>query len=121
MPRLSDNIEINDKKITVYELTVEEIINIGESTKNFNQPELGEFKSLIEDNLGKAVTGITMDDLIKMTPSDIKKIYETFKEVNSTFFEVARSMGLTELLISLKQAVQKDFLKLLVGSYSSDT
>jgi len=119
MPRLHKSSEIDGKKITVYELTVEEIINIGEEQKRLNDPSLDQFKVLLEEYLGKAVTGITLDDLIKMAPSDIKVIYDDFLEVNKTFFGVARSLGLAELLETLKQAVQKDFLKLLVASLPS--
>ena len=116
--RQSKNLEIDDKKITVYELTVKEIIEIGERKEvKEGKANLNNFKDILEHYLPKAVSGVTLDGLIGMPPSDIKKIYEDFKEVNAVFYEAARSMGLDELLNQLKAAVQKDFLKLLVDSF----
>lgn len=119
--RNSKSIEIDEKKITVYELTVKEIIEIGE-TKSVKEgaAELKDFKGIFEDYIPKALSGVALDDLIQMAPSDLKEIYGTFREVNATFFEVARSLGMTELLNQLTLAIQKDFLKLLVGSFSTD-
>jgi len=119
--RNSKPIEIDDKKITVYELTVAEIIEIG-NTKAIKDrsTDLGDFKTILDNYLPKALSGVTVDDLIKMAPSDLKKIYDIFREVNATFFDVARSVGLGELLSQLTEAIQKDFLKLLVGSFTTD-
>jgi hypothetical protein len=119
--RNSKSIEIDDKKITVYELTVAEIIGIGE-TKAIKEKstDLSDFKSVLEDYLPKALSGVTLDELIKMAPSDLKEIYDIFREVNATFFDVARSMGMGELLNQVTQAIQKDFLKLLVDSFTTD-
>jgi hypothetical protein len=120
--RQSKNLEIDDKKITVYELTAKEIIEIGEQKEvKEGSADLNNFKEILNHYLPKAVSGVTLDDLIGMPPSDIKKVYEEFKVVNSVFFEAARSMGLDELLNQLKGAVQRDFLKLLVGSLPGDS
>lgn len=119
--RKSKNLEIDKKKITVYELTVKEIIEIGEGKGKRAGTGIKDFRILIKEYLPKCVSGITFDELIEMPPSDLKLIYNDFQEVNSVFFEAARSMGLGELLNELKEAVQKDFLKLLVDSFPGDT
>lgn len=119
--RKSKNSEIDDKKITVYELTVKEIIELGEGKKLNEAQSLEDFRALLNDYLPKCVSGVTLDDLIGMAPSDLQLIYNDFREVNSVFFDVARSVGLGELLNELKQAIQKDFLKLLVGSFPGAT
>jgi len=120
--RNSKPIEIDDKKITVYELTVAEILEIG-NTKAIKEKstDLNDFKTILDDYLPKALLGVTVDDLMQMAPSDLKKIYDIFREVNATFFDVARSVGLGELLSQLTEAIQKDFLKLLVGSFTTGT
>ena len=120
--RNSKPIEIDDKKITVYELTVAEIIQIGQTkTIKDKSTDLTDFKDILENYLPKALSGITLDELIKMAPSDLKKIYNIFREVNATFFDVARSVGLGELLNQVIQAIQKDFLTLLVDSFTTGT
>lgn len=120
--RNSKPIEIDEVKITVHELTVEEIINIGQNKAlKDKSTDLSDFKALFEIHLPKALTGVTFDELVKMAPSDLKQIYDTFKEVNSVFFAVARSVGLGELLNQVIQAIQKDFLRLLADSFLPGT
>lgn len=102
--------------VTVHELTVGQIIDlmnedaVGDKTKS-----AGDFGKFIEKNAPKFTT-LTFEQMKDMAPSELKKVYLAFKEVNDTFFEVAREAGLLGLLNELKKAVVEDFSKLLVGS-----
>ena len=117
----TDTVEIGPKTITVKELTVRDIINLvndkallGPSSKGKDGTfELEALREQAEEYLPKFITGANMDDLLDMRPSELRQIYDKFMEVNNTFFAVARSVGLDQIVGQLKQAVQADFLKLL--------
>lgn len=118
-------ITINDKRITVRELTIREIISIVAGSKEDiiggKMPTTFKDGNALKDYFGgyisKFLLGVTVDDFLDMTPSEVSKIYEKFKEINSAFFEVALSMGLTELLQEMKKSIQKDFSKMARKNY----
>jgi len=103
--------------VTVHELTVRQIIDLinEEQSDPSDQKSLGDFGKFVSRNLGKATT-LSLEQAKDMAPSELKKVYVAFKEVNETFFEVAREAGLLNLLNELKKALVEDFSKLLVGS-----
>lgn len=112
-------VTISQKTITVKELTVRDIINLandkallGAGSKD-DGFELVALREQADKYLPQFIEGATMDELLDMKPSQLKEIYNEFMEVNSTFFAVARSVGLHQILEQLKLALQKDFLKLL--------
>lgn len=100
--------------VTVHELTVQQIIDLMNDDR-LGVRQLANFKSFLEGNIGKFTT-MTMEQALRMAPSDLKRVYEAFREVNAVFFEVAREAGLTGLLLELKRAIIEDFSKLLVAS-----
>jgi hypothetical protein len=112
-------VTVKQKTITVKELTVREILNLAndEALKGTASSgdgfELVALKEQADKYLPQFIEGATVDDLLDMKPSQLREIYDKFMEVNSTFFAVARSMGLDQILEQLKLAVQRDFLKLL--------
>ena len=114
--RKREPIKIDKREITVKELTVREILEIAE-LKNVTSDNLSidVFKKEFSNYLPRAVEGVKVEDLLDMAPSELKEIYDKFKEVNGVFFDVARSVGLGELMDNIKTAIQKDFLKLLAG------
>jgi hypothetical protein len=65
-------------------------------------------------------TSLTMAQAETMSPSELKSIFDAFKEVNATFFEVAQEAGLLNLLSQLKMAVVEDFSSLFVNSLKLD-
>ena len=79
----------------------------------------------IDDDIKKlfphCVSGIEWKDLDDLTPSELKGLYSDFREVNSVFFEMARTLGLTPMLEEMIRAVGKDFSKILSDSFSSAT
>jgi len=136
MARIRKVIKIDDTEITVKELTVDEILQVGEIITSLpgGEDDKGEVsgaddvapdtvlpttitsvKDILDKHLSMAVDGITMAELTKLAPSDLQKIYTAWREVNAVFFVVAQQAGLTDLLRTIKEAVQKDFLSSLVG------
>ncbi len=105
-------VKIDDREITIHELRVKDIMSVadGKTTDLF---------ALIKELLPKA-TSLTLKEIQNMSPSELKLIYDAFKEVNEVFFGLAASLKLTSLLETLKQgaltAVQKDLSKLFADS-----
>ena len=110
--RKHKTLKIDDNEITVKELRVDQILEIWESVGAGN--DLDTFKGYIEKHMGK-VTDVTLDDLRKMAPSEIKQIFEAFKEVNQDFFDLAQTLGLGKILEKLKNAILTDLSALFAG------
>lgn len=106
-----------EKQITVYELTVKQIIEFMQ--KDIKDTSLFGFKNQIEDLIPLA-SNLTMEEVYGMAPSEIKTIWNNFREINNTFFEMSQQLGLTSLLGDLKQAIIEDFGKVLVDSSKLD-
>jgi len=90
----------------VRELTVDEIIDLLQSSDS-NQS----IASLKEHGgkLLKAGTSMDLQKLRTMAPSEIKIVWEKFKEVNSVFLELSQQLAGEKLLGELKEAIIKDF------------
>jgi len=102
----SFKIEGNEKQFEVRELTVREIIELVQGG-----PEGEGGKSIMDslkDSLLPICSNITIDELYDMAPSEIEVIFEKFKEVNRSFFDVARRAGLGTMVESyIKEATSK--------------
>lgn len=117
------SIEGRDEPVVVYELTIKQIIKLiqGDLLADLS---LDSFKAQLSDNVLPKCTNLKLDEMMEMAPSELNLIWEKFKEVNSTFFDLARKAGLQEVLEStinnLKEAMLGDFSKLLVDSSKQD-
>lgn len=133
MARMHKTVDIEtddgDKKaVTVHELTVRMIIEligddglgqVGDGETPLNT-DLASLQAVVDRHLPKA-TDLKLEDMRDMAPSDLKRVYEAFREVNAVFFDVARAAGLETLLAELKAAMQEDFSRLLVVSSNLGT
>lgn len=131
--RLRKVVEIGDKEVTILELTVGNIIDLGQLvTGQAAAPDadkadgaeegtpgdadmfsISGIQKLLNEHLELAVQGATLDDMKKMAPSQLKVLYTTFREVNTVFFEVAQQVGMGDLLRTLQETVRRDFLSSL--------
>lgn len=107
-----------ERNFIVNELTVKQIIDLVQ--KDVEDTSLTGLKDQFLSFLPVA-SNIKLADLYDMTPGDIKIVWEKFKEINSTFFEVSQQLGLGSLLEDLKKAIIGDFGKLLADSSKLDT
>lgn len=118
------NVEGSDGEmisVTVHELTVGQIIDLMNEEMSVDKAKSSiDFRKFIENNIQKFTT-LSFENMKGMAPSELKKVYLAFKEVNETFFEVAREAGLLGLLNELKIAMVEDFSRLLVGSLRQAT
>jgi hypothetical protein len=136
MPRKREVVKIDEKEYTIKELTVEQIIDITSGSVFFSsmlkgqdngKQKDGEDKekenSLIDEiklvkNDIQRVMEFTCDfkieDLRKLTPSEIRTLYDAFMRVNSDFLSILEKVGAVELLTSIKDIVLNLFSRTLV-------
>lgn len=140
--RVKETVEIGDRKFTVQELTVREIMDLisgsafvsGPSKKQkgveAEQPEQPEEESAqVSWDLMKEFAGIGVDlekimklscvdfdikDLVELTPSSIKKVVEAFKKVNDDFLSSLKALGVADALVEVRDAALSSFSKRLV-------
>jgi len=123
----SKEITIGDKKITIKELTVRQIIDI---SRNFSKDKIGgepgedkddatTFAYILKEvqaNMALTIEGITLEELMDLYPSDLKELYKVFKEVNGAFLDAADQMGILDILKQMRDAMRRDFIALRVNS-----
>ena len=107
--------KIDDKEITVRELRVRDLIELLDGTGV--DPKSANILEALRTFLPKC-SDLTVDDLIGMAPSEIKQVYDAFKEVNEVFFETARGLGLGNVITDLKNLIRKEFSEAFAGSFS---
>jgi hypothetical protein len=121
--RKTKRFQIDNREITVKELLVKEIISLGQELvgeKDENgktvgglDPTVAGFTDFLERHLTLAVEGIGVQDLTEMAPSDLGLIFDEFKKVNNTFFELAQHLGANKMLSDLGKLMQTEFSNLL--------
>ena len=111
--RKRETIKIDDREVTVKELTPRDILEILDGVDETSL-EAGDLAALLDKHLGKAVD-LKLDDFLDIPPSDIKKIYEKFREVNRVFFDMAGRMGMDQILARAKEAFVQDVSKLFAN------
>lgn len=116
--RIRKTIKLDDREITVKELTVKEILDVGNRLADQDKDSsvtLDSIREALDQHLSLGVEGVTVADLMEMAPSEIDTIYQAFKEVNKVFFAVAQQAGLADLLRQLQEAIKRDFLSSLAA------
>ncbi len=122
-------VKVGDTKFVVRELTVQDILDFFESSKIANAPSNSDaaekgvdlFKDEIQSLVDIGLKGDhKIEDFTSMRPSDIKQIWDAFKEANEVFFEIARQLGMEKILDELKNSITKTFSDLLVYSSALD-
>jgi hypothetical protein len=122
-------VRANDEEYLVRELTVAEIIGFLDNPAPQGEEEGdGSVKDTATGLLGQvdqvlaiAVKGLKAEDLKSWAPSEIEKLYNGFKEVNSTFFAIAQRIGLGSLMEEVRQAIAADFSSLFANSLRQGT
>lgn len=133
--RLQERIKLDDKEYTINELTVEEIIGLfsrtEQSIEGSNQTTeekteeiavLAAFSSLFANGgvvmksfMDLAMPGTSLQDLIKLAPSELAEIMEAMKRVNKYFFDLAQKLELGNLLLGAVKEVLQSFSEYAVA------
>lgn len=110
--RIRKAVKIDDVEFVIKELTAEEIIGLLSDDQSKELEGAEKQKSLEENLFGfgpilDRIISLTFDnpvkraDLMKMAPSELKILVDTFKEVNSNFLLAARMLKLDEILMKI--------------------
>jgi len=126
MARKTKTLKIEGLKedVVIQELTVRQIVDLVDNDNLFAMTKgdkglVGNLKEAIDSHFLELCTNIKTKDFLDMAPSDVKEIWDAFKEVNSVFFDMARQAGLMEVVNKIKDdvvaTIKEDFSKLPVG------
>ncbi|OPX37522.1 MAG: hypothetical protein B1H12_04695 [Desulfobacteraceae bacterium 4484_190.2] len=107
--RKTKKIRVDNKEITVKELTVRELLSFFEEGETLSLETLGRLLEVAAD-------GLDMEGLKDMAPGDIKLVWEGFREVNAVFFDTARALGVDEAVAGIRKSLVSDFCGLLASS-----
>lgn len=130
--------EKTEKEFTVKELTVAQIIDLSQNNPLFGAtlndadkntgndhktaPDDEKEGGLLSEALdltksASKVIGIAcdfkVDDLKPLAPSDVKKIFDAFKRVNSTFLSLLDQLGILEITKEILGRALSDFSRTL--------
>ena len=94
--RKTKTVKIDDKEFTVKELRVKDIRSLQEMAERAEEDDF--FKEA--EALIPQITGIKLDDIEEMAPSEIKILWGAFREVNADFLSAIERLGIKEAFIS---------------------
>lgn len=119
MSRLTKTFEIEgyDKTFMVRELKIEEILSLM-NTDLLNDVTLETLEKLFDETFLPLCSNVTFEEIKKMTPTEAKKIWDEFSEVNASFFVLVKKAGMEKVLNQMMDAIIVDFGKLAVASSS---
>lgn len=118
--RKTKTIKIDDKEITVKELRVKHILNFWDKAWS-GDLSLTALKEILGDLLPIAAPELKIADIEEMAPSEIRFLWDTFREINADFFAVVRLEDVGQFLTELKKAFLKDLSSLFAGSLNPAT
>lgn len=126
MSRLSKELKIEGKTVTVYELTVKDIKKLwkdltGASTEVINVPMFSN-DAILREHWDKCVHGLKLEETEDLAPSELKLVYDAFSEVNAIFFDLTLKLeGENPFLKGLRAAVMNDLMLRFAASSPVDT
>jgi hypothetical protein len=124
--RQSKDIQINNKTVSVFELTVRDIKSlwkhiIGATPEAAKQPIFSNDK-ILRDYWDKCIHGLKLDETEDMTPSELKVVYDAFMEVNADFFALALQIeGENPMLKALRAVIVNDLMLRYAALSPEDT
>jgi hypothetical protein len=120
--RQSKAITIDDRRITVKEITVREIRSFWQDMETEPAGGVEGIYSVLARFLPVAVEDITIDGLDDLAPSEIQILYDTFMEVNTVFFKAARLIeGEDPIIVGLRKALLPLLMIRFAGLFAPDT
>lgn len=100
---IEKQILVSGKPMILREISIEGIFLSGEEFVQFEKksPGLPEIKHLLQ-KFGTLCTDWPQEELMKLTTSQIKKLFEEIKEVNTDFLEILGQLGILQKLQAIK-------------------
>lgn len=131
MSRLSKEVQLDGRRVTVFELTVKDIKKLwadakgglptGQETEN-KDVRIFDTEAVLKKHWDKCISGLTLEESEEYAPSELKLIYDAFYEVNKIFFDLALKLeGENPLVLSLRTTLMLDLLVRYVALSKRDT
>ena len=100
---------IGDKELVIKELRVRDIMSLVDGATDLTS--MASFISKGNTIVEQCVIGLNFEELQDLAPSELKELYDAFREVNETFFDLAKGLGLMDIFASLKTQFTADLLR----------
>ena len=110
--RQTKTIKIDEREITVKELRVKDIRQLIEKAEDLDKG----FEQM--EGMLPLATNLSLSQLEDMAPSELKKVWESFREVNAVFFDMVAKTGIVK---ELKSSILKDLTKIFADSLNQAT
>lgn len=126
MSRLSKELKIEGKTVTVYELTVKDIKKLwkdltGTSAEVIDIPMFSN-EAILQEHWDKCVHGLKLEETDDLAPSELKLVYDAFSEVNAIFFDLTLKLeGENPFLKSLRAVIMTDLMLRFAALSPEDT
>lgn len=112
-------IEGHEKAITVYELTVKQILGIfNVKPTDSSLPAIGKH---VEASFLDIASTLKQADMEVFTPSEIEYVWTQFREVNAAFFRIAQTVGLDQFVTNMLDGVRRKILATSGGSFADSS
>ena len=98
------SLAVRDFDITIREVNVIDILDMIEDP---DLPLSDRLNFLME----RCVEGITFKDFLNIAPSEIEAIFDAFREVNASFFKVARLLGMEQRILLKAAEIMNGFMQ----------
>ena len=109
--RKSKTIKIDDKEIVVNELRVKDIRSLMGKAEKFSGAD--DIFSMLP-----FAVNLTAQEIEAYAPSELKLIYDAFKEVNTVFFFMVEKSGIAKML---KSSISKNLTDAFAASLAQGT
>jgi hypothetical protein len=101
------------REVTLHELRIGTILDLLERDKDGTGTDpLAALSELLAS--GQVLTGLSLDDLKRLAPSDLGTLWEAFQEVNAAFLALLRKTG----VLDKATALFLDGMRRKIGSVS---
>jgi hypothetical protein len=123
MPGKSKSISLpdRDKTYIINEVSVKQMLSWIQDDELANQLFNLSTMPVALDRILPLVSNVNLEDIKELYPSEIKKLWAAFREVNSDFFEVAKSVGVTSIAEEIKVMLSNTFSGMLADLSSPVT
>ncbi len=95
----NETVKLGDKRITVRELTVKEIKEL------FDFPEEAPVVDLLTFLLSTSCKGITQEELLEFSPSELEPLIDSMLKVNTAFFAQSKQVGMGDVGAALEKMI----------------
>jgi len=109
--RQRKTLKLDDKEYTLFELNMRQVWDLVNT-----EPEAGSDLQRIERFLGYACPDLDREQLLDLAPSELRKLWDVFKEVNADFLGVLAGLGIIDQLTAEVTGLVRDSITLSVPS-----